>query len=378
MRIAELFELRKFRIIDGDASDPGPGEIQVRVQAVGICGSDTHYFLEGGIGDTRCEYPTVLGHEPAGVVVKAGQGVTGWAPGDRAALEPALYCYHCEFCRSGRYNLCERIRFLSTPPDPGFFRERLNLPAANLLPLAPRLSFQYATLFEPLAVVLHSLKFAALQPLETAAVLGAGPIGLMTVILLKMCGAGRVFLVEPIAHRREMGRSSGADAVIDPSGEDASSLILRETGGRGVDLAIDCAAVESAFLRDHPGLVTFTSRAELHVARYLAAARAPILHITEHMPVHVPRVLRPLVPAPQGRFRCFPAGAMVTHHVEDLTGGIAEKQRWANATLGRREYDVPGCEHLARDHRKLVWLQRLARIVPRSSWVMKPRRVPAT
>jgi len=143
-------------------------------------------------------------------------------------------------------------------------------------------------------------------------------------------------------------------------------------------LAIDCAAVESAFLRDHPGLVTFTSRAELHVARYLAAARAPILHITEHMPVHVPRVLRPLVPAPQGRFRCFPAGAMVTHHVEDLTGGIAEKQRWANATLGRREYDVPGCEHLARDHRKLVWLQRLARIVPRSSWVMKPRRVPAT
>jgi len=242
MRVAQLFEPRRFRMVDGEVSLPGPGEIQVRVQAVGICGSDTHSFLEGGIGDVRCEYPVVLGHEPTGVVVRTGSGVTGWAPGDRAALEPAVYCYHCEFCRSGRYNICERIRFLSTPPDPGFFREYLNLPAANLLPLSPGLSFQYATLFEPLAVVLHSLKFAAVQPLESAAVLGAGPIGLMTVILLKMCGAGRVFSVEPVAHRREMARASGADVVIDPAEVDASKVILSETGGRGVDLAIDCAA----------------------------------------------------------------------------------------------------------------------------------------
>ena len=113
---------------------------------------------------------------------------------------------------------------------------------ANLLPLSPALSFQYATLFEPLAVVLHSMKFAAVQPLETAAVTGAGPIGLMTVILLKMCGAGRVFSVEPVAHRREMVKAAGADAVIDPGETDAASVVLRETGGRGVDLAVDCAA----------------------------------------------------------------------------------------------------------------------------------------
>ena len=242
MRVAELFEPRKFRLVDGSVLTPGPGEIQVRVQAVGICGSDTHNFLEGGIGDTPCEYPMVLGHEPSGVVVRCGAGVTGWSPGDRAALEPAVYCHHCEFCRSGRYNLCRRIRFLSTPPDPGFFREYLNLPAENLLPIAPELGFEYATLFEPLAVVLHSMKFAAVQPLETAAVLGAGPIGLMTVILLKLCGAGRVYAVEPVAHRRRMASEAGADAAIDPREVDASSVILRETGGRGVDLAIDCAA----------------------------------------------------------------------------------------------------------------------------------------
>ncbi|MCC7173849.1 MAG: alcohol dehydrogenase catalytic domain-containing protein [Bryobacterales bacterium] len=242
MRLAELYEPRRFRVVDADIQDPAPGEIQVRVKAVGICGSDTHNFLEGGIGDTPCPYPMVLGHEPSGVVVKTGPGVTGWAPGDRAALEPAIYCYHCEFCRSGRHNLCARIRFMSTPPDAGYFRQYVNLPAENLLPISPRLSFEYATLFEPLAVVLHSVKLAAVRPLESAAVLGAGPIGLMTVILLKICGAGRVYLVEPVAHRRHMGKQAGADAVIDPAETDASAVILNETGGRGVDLAIDCAA----------------------------------------------------------------------------------------------------------------------------------------
>ena len=168
MRVAELFAPRKFRIVEREVPEPGPGEIQVRVQSVGICGSDTHNFLEGGIGDTPCQYPMVLGHEPSGVVVKCGAGVTGWTPGDRAALEPAIYCYHCEFCRTGRHNICERIRFLSTLPDPGFFRERLNLPAENLLAIPPELSVEQATLFEPLAVVLHSMKFAAVRPLESA------------------------------------------------------------------------------------------------------------------------------------------------------------------------------------------------------------------
>ena len=89
------------------------------------------------VGDTPCEYPMVLGHEPAGTVVKTGAGVTGWQPGDRAALEPALYCYHCEFCRSGHHNVCANIRFLSNPGHPGFFREFVNLPVANLLAIPP-------------------------------------------------------------------------------------------------------------------------------------------------------------------------------------------------------------------------------------------------
>src|SRR6266404_2581261 len=112
MLVAELYEPRRFRLADQPrVPDPSPGEIQVAVTAVGICGSDLHYFSEGTIGDTPCVYPMVLGHEPAGRVVKAGAGVQGWSAGDRATLEPALYCYHCEFCLAGKHNVCANLRF---------------------------------------------------------------------------------------------------------------------------------------------------------------------------------------------------------------------------------------------------------------------------
>ncbi len=243
MQLAELSGARRFAVIDApEIATPGPGEVQVEVRAIGICGSDVHYFSEGFIGDTPCVYPMVLGHEPAGVVRKTGPGVSGWAAGDRAVLEPALYCYHCEFCMSGRHNVCANVRFLSTPGEPGFFREYVNLPAHNLMPLPANLSEAEGALVEPFAVVLHSLEFAAVRPGDTAAVFGAGPIGFLTMAALKLAGAGRVIAVEPVAHRREMARAAGADDAIDPQQGDAAVEILNATGKRGVDVAIDCAA----------------------------------------------------------------------------------------------------------------------------------------
>jgi L-iditol 2-dehydrogenase len=241
MRVAELYQPHHFRLVDAAPAEPGAGEIQVRVGAVGICGSDLHYFSEGSIGDTPCKYPMVLGHEPAGVVSKAGPGVSGWSAGDRAALEPAIYCYHCEFCLTGHHNVCSNIRFLSMPQDPGFFREFVNLPAANLLPLPAGLSLEEGTLFEPLAVALHSVKLAALEAGERVVVFGAGPIGLLTVAVLRLCGAGRIWAVEPVAARRDLALKLGADAAIDPAAVDPVRELLRETGGRGADLVIDCA-----------------------------------------------------------------------------------------------------------------------------------------
>ncbi|MGB9457196.1 MAG: alcohol dehydrogenase catalytic domain-containing protein [Bryobacteraceae bacterium] len=245
MLIAELTAPREFRLAQQTIEEPGPGEVQVRVRAVGICGSDLHSYAEGGVGDAPCVYPMVLGHEPAGEVVKTGPGVTGWAAGDRAALEPALYCYHCEYCRSGRHNVCSKIRFLSTPGNPGFFREFVNLPEANLLGIPQRLSLEVATLAEPLAIGLHSMKFASIEIGETVAVFGAGPIGLVTIACLKLAGASRIWAVEPVAHRREMALKMGAAVALDPNACDVAREMVRDTAGRGVDCAIDCAAKQN-------------------------------------------------------------------------------------------------------------------------------------
>lgn len=246
MRVAELCGLREFRLVEKPIADPAPGEVQVRVNAVGVCGSDLHSYAEGAVGDTACSYPMVLGHEPAGTVVKPGAGVSGWAAGDRAVFEPALYCYHCEFCLTGRHNVCANLRFMSQPDEPGFFREYANLPARNLLALPPNLSLRDGTLVEPLSVVLHSMKFVELRPGETAAVFGAGPIGLLTVLALKLSGAGRVWAIDRIPHRLALAKQIGADAAVDAAATDPVQQILRDTGNRGVDVAIDCAAKDGA------------------------------------------------------------------------------------------------------------------------------------
>jgi len=242
MRAAELIAPLTFRIAEMPIGDPGPGEVQVRIESVGVCGSDLHAYSEGAVGSTPNVYPMVLGHEPAGTIVKTGAGVTGLAAGDRGALEPALYCYHCEFCLSGHHNVCANIRFLSNPHHPGFFRELVNLPEANFRPIPREMSFDEATLAEPLAIALHSLRLASIRPGETVAVIGAGPIGLMTIAALRAARAARIWAVEPLEHRREMARGIGADVVLEPG--EAVRAILSETGQRGVDCAIDCAAGE--------------------------------------------------------------------------------------------------------------------------------------
>ena len=247
MRIAELVGMKKFRVVDGPEPNPGPGDVLVQVSAVGICGSDMHYYSEGGIGDSRVKYPVVLGHEPAGVVVRTGANVTGIQAGDHFAFEPAIACHTCEFCRRGLENLCDNMRFMSSGGIPGFFRQRVTLPAQNLIPIPKHVSLQEATLIEPIAVVLHSMKFAALQPGETAVVFGAGPIGLLTIAALKLAGASRIWAVEPVTHRREMAKVMGADVVLDVL--DPEKIIQSDTQKRGVDVAFDCAAKKNTVPR---------------------------------------------------------------------------------------------------------------------------------
>jgi L-iditol 2-dehydrogenase len=138
--------------------------------------------------------------------------------------------------------VCTNIRFLSNPHYPGFFRELVNLPAVNFRPIPPGISLDEATLVEPLAVALHSIRLASFHPDETVVVIGAGPIGLLTIAALRAVKAARIWAVDPLAHRRELARGIGADVVIEPG--EAVEEILSGTGQRGVDCAIDCAAGE--------------------------------------------------------------------------------------------------------------------------------------
>jgi L-iditol 2-dehydrogenase len=187
----------------------------------------------------------VLGHEPAGEVIKTGSAVTGISIGDKVMCEPAKYCYHCEFCMTGHHNVCPNVEFLSSPDFPGFFREYVTLPVKNLLPIPEGMSFEHATMFEPMSIIYHSMKFAQVGQGEDVVIFGAGPIGLLTLILSKVRGARRVWVIEPLEYRRDMAKKFGADAVLHPNG--AKEQIIADTNKRGADVVIDCASKDDTF-----------------------------------------------------------------------------------------------------------------------------------
>ncbi len=240
-----------------DPPDPGPGEVTVRVRAVGICGSDMHYYLEGGCAGHPAMYPSVLGHEPAGEVIEAGPGVEHLKRGDRVAIEPAITCGACEYCRAGRYNLCEKILFMGGRELPGLMRELATIPAANAMPIPDALSFAAAAVVEPLAVILHALELAPIEAGQTVAVMGAGPIGLLSAAVAHLSGAGRVIIADRLPHRLELARQLGADTTVHIDEQPVTDAILDLTGGRGAHLILDAAgkpdSINAALRAVRPG-----------------------------------------------------------------------------------------------------------------------------
>ena len=215
--------------------DAGPGTDLVRVTAVGICGSDLHWWDEGAIGDAKLTHPLVLGHEGAGVI--AG----GPRSGERVAIDPAIACETCRACRDGYRNLCYRIRFSGHGETDGMMREFMAWPSALLHPLPDRVSDVDGAVLEPLGVAVHSVDLGHLPFAGTASVIGCGPIGLLLVQLLKAAGASSVLAVEPLAHRREAAARMGADKVADPGSFGSGEDLMRELTGFGVDVAFEAA-----------------------------------------------------------------------------------------------------------------------------------------
>ncbi|MCB1021229.1 MAG: alcohol dehydrogenase catalytic domain-containing protein [Acidobacteria bacterium] len=223
-----------------DPPDPGPGEVTVRLRSCGVCGSDMHQYLEASCAGTPATYPMVLGHEPAGEVVSVGKGVESLKVGDRVAVEPAIACGKCEFCRTGFRNRCENVVFMGGTQLPGLLREYATMPAENALKIPQTMGFDTAAVIEPVAVLLHSLELAGLRFDETVAVMGAGPIGLLAVKMAKLAGASKVICGDKIPHRLKRATELGADQVVDVSKESMVDAVMDVTG-KGAHVIFDAA-----------------------------------------------------------------------------------------------------------------------------------------
>jgi L-iditol 2-dehydrogenase len=258
VRAARLYTVGDLRVADEPAPSAGPGMSLVRVTAVGICGSDLHWWDEGAIGDAKLTHPLVLGHEGAGVIAE------GPRSGERVAIDPAIPCETCRACRDGYRNLCYRLKFSGHGETDGMMREFMAWPTSALHPLPDRVSDADGAMLEPLGVAIHSVDLGHLPFGGTASVIGCGPIGLLLIQVLKAAGASSVLAVEPLAHRREAAARLGADQVADSAAVPAGGLTGAIGGiggiggiGDGVDVAFEAAGndegVELAMASVRPG-----------------------------------------------------------------------------------------------------------------------------
>ncbi len=242
MRAARLHGAADLRVEAEPAPGAAAGQSLVRVTAVGICGSDLHWYSEGAIGDAKLTRPLVPGHEGAGEVAD------GPRRGERVAIDPAIPCERCRACRDGYRNLCYHLVFSGHGETDGMMRELMPWPSHLLYPLPDSVSDAAGALLEPLGVALWALDLGHVPFSGSVAVVGAGPIGLLLIQLLRAAGVSRVVAAEPLAHRREAAARWGADEVVTP-GDDLS--------GYGADVAFELAgndaAVQTAFESVRPG-----------------------------------------------------------------------------------------------------------------------------
>ena len=244
MKTAVMLGIGKMGFEQRPIPVPKDDEVLVKLEYVGICGSDLHYYESGAIGNYVVEPPFVLGHEPGGTVVEVGANVRHLKVGDRVALEPGKTCGKCEFCKTGRYNLCPDVVFFATPPVDGVFQEYVAHEADLCFKLPENVSTLEGALIEPLAVGFHAARQGGAQAGQTAVVTGSGCIGLVSMMALKAMGVNRVYMVDVMEKRLEKALELGADGAINAAKEDVLAKIAELTDGRGVDLVIETAGTQ--------------------------------------------------------------------------------------------------------------------------------------
>lgn len=239
MKTARLHGPGDIRVADEPVPVPGPGEVLVRVGAVGICGSDLHWYEESSIGDAVLSRPLVLGHEAAGTIA------SGRRAGTRVAIDPNIPCGRCDVCARGLPHLCPDVRFLGHSTTDGAMRELIAWPEDRLVPIPDSIDDAAGAMLEPLGVAIHAMRLAQLRPGDTIGVFGAGPIGRLLIRLALASGASAVVATDRLAHRVAAARADGATATIVDGGREID--VLREAlGGRPLDTAVEIAGDDDA------------------------------------------------------------------------------------------------------------------------------------
>ncbi len=252
MRALRLYGAGDLRLSEEADPIPVAGESAMRVEAVGICGSDLHWVEDGAIGDASLSRPLVLGHEFAGTVT------TGELSGRLVAVEPAINCQVCDFCQEGNPNFCRDLRFAGHGEDDGAFRDLLSWPARMMFPLPGRFDAAAGAMLEPLGVAIHTVDLAHLRVGMRIGVLGSGPIGLLILQLARLAGASVLVATDRLKHRVDAAREMGATGawLADGQGGEVAE-IERSPGGRELDVVFeaagDDAAIRAAFDLVKPG-----------------------------------------------------------------------------------------------------------------------------
>ena len=240
-RAAYMTDLDKMEIRDIEMPKAGAKEVLVELVYVGICGSDVHYFHDGRCGDYKVEGDFMLGRECAGTVVALGEGVEHLKVGDKVALEPGITCGQCEFCKTGRYNLCPDVQFLATPPVQGCYENYIAFPENMCFKLPDNISTKEGALVEPLSVGMHAANQGDVKLGDSVVILGAGCIGLVTLLACKAHGATDITVVDVIPKRLDYALKLGATRVINGREADAVGEVDKLTDGAGVDKVFETA-----------------------------------------------------------------------------------------------------------------------------------------
>lgn len=224
-----------------------PGDVKIRMQVVGVCGSDIHYYTNGKIGSQVVEYPFPVGHEGAGVVVETGKAVTRVRKGDVIAIDPAMACGVCDQCLAGRPNTCRKLLFLGCPGQAeGCLKEYIVMPQESCFPLTGMLNADHGVISEPLAIGIYSVERSVSLDGKRVGILGFGPIGMSVFLAAKAAGAERIYVTDKIDERLTIACKQGAVSVFNPQRENIDQKIL-SAESMGLDVVFECCGQQDAF-----------------------------------------------------------------------------------------------------------------------------------